>query len=86
LPLLQIELTISASEEAIRSAMGIFPAVLRKNLVRHRSAKLFSCLVTSEVVIGQESAVIVRFEPVIQVYLVQIRSHDFLGQFVGLSA
>jgi hypothetical protein len=65
---------------------GAATIVLRKNLVRHRSARLFASFVVSQVVIGQESAVIVRFEPVIEVKLVRVGGHDLLSQFVGCRA
>lgn len=40
----------------------------------------------SDVVVDQEAAMVVGFQPVIQVNLVEIGRHEFLSEFMSLAA
>jgi len=78
------------------------PASLRSGSVTCATQQLCSCLGIasflkarkkislspdhSEIVVGEEPAVIVVLKPIVEVNLIEVRSNDLFAQFVGLSA
>src|ERR1035437_236137 len=61
--------------------------VLRKNSICAVIVMLFDgWLQVLEILVGQKPAVVVGFEPMVEMHVIEVRRHRFLSQFVHLRA
>jgi hypothetical protein len=59
--------------------------VLRKNSICAVIVRLFNgWLPVLEILVGQKPALVVGFEPMVEMHVIEVRRHRFLSQFVCL--